>query len=33
MEGEEEGDDPDDGTEKKYVKKEYIAKPYHSEFV
>ena len=30
---EDELDDGDEGTEKKYVKKEYIARPYNSEFV
>ena len=29
----EELDDADDGQEKKYVKKEYVARPYDSEFV
>ena len=34
MEGEdEELDEGEDGNEKKYVKKEYVAKPYHSEYV
>ena len=34
MEGEdEELDEGEDGNEKKYVKKEYIAKPYHSDYV
>ena len=29
----EDGEDADDGQEKKYVKKEYVARPYNSEFV
>ena len=34
MEGEdEELDEGEDGNEKKYVKKEYVAKPYHSDYV
>ena len=30
---EDDADDGEDGNEKKYVKKEYIAQPYKSEFV
>ena len=34
MEGEdEELDEGEDGNEKKYVKKEYVAKAYHSDYV